>query len=88
MPKYERGLNREIVAEVNSGIISEPFRVADVRKMITRKRWKPEPTNEYINSSLANGSSETHSLTYKKYFQSSGRGTYIVRKKFKGMDWL
>ncbi len=88
MPKYGRGLNREIVAEVNGGIIQEPFRVTDVRRMINRKMWKPEPTNKYINSCLANASSETHSLTYKNYFQSSGGGAYIVRKKFKGMNWL
>lgn len=88
MPKYGRGLNREIVAEVNSGMILEPFRVADVHKMINRKMWKLKPTDKYINSCLANGSSETHSLTYKKYFQSSEEGAYIVRKKFKGMNWL
>jgi hypothetical protein len=32
MPKYARGLNREIVGAVNQGIIIEPFSVADIRQ--------------------------------------------------------
>ena len=47
MPKYGRGLNREIVAAVNSGMIQEPFSIKDVRKLIKAKNWKPEPRDLY-----------------------------------------
>ena len=86
MPKYGRGLNREIVAEVNKGNISEPFSIVDVRTLIARKKWKTV-TENYINCCLANGSSESHSGTYKKYFVSLGDGKYRVRDDFKGVSW-
>lgn len=87
MPKYGRGLNREIVAEVNKGIILEPFSISDVRALAIRKNWNEEITENYINCCLGNGSSDTHSLTYKKYFRSVGDGGYIVRAEFKGSNW-
>ncbi len=87
MIKYGRGLNREIVAEVNSGIIREPFCIADVRRMIQRKAWNPKPTDKYVNSCLADGASKDHSQTYKKYFKSVGNGYYKVRDAFKGSSW-
>ena len=72
MAKYGRGLNREIVAAVNAGLISEPFSTKDIRKLIKIKNWKPEPTENYINVTLANGASDRHSITFKKYFLSAG----------------
>jgi hypothetical protein len=87
MAKFGRGLNREVVAEVNSGTIKEPFSVADVKKMIQRKAWKPAPTEKYVNSCLADAASENHSQTYGKYFESIGAGKYRVRKSYKGMKW-
>jgi hypothetical protein len=87
MPKYGRGLNREIVAAVNNGLVSEPFSVADVRMVIKKKGWKPEPPEEYVTVALANGASENHSHTYKKYFLSLGEGQYKLRPEFKGLDW-
>ena len=88
MTKYGRGLNREMVAAVNSGLISEPFSTKDVRRLINKKGWRPEPTDNYINVALANGSSERHSLTYKKHFVSIGDGQYELRNQFKGNEWL
>ena len=67
MPKYGRGLNREVVAAVNEGFISEPFSVREVRSLVKRKGWTPEPPEEYIVVTLANGASESHSPTYKKH---------------------
>jgi len=32
MPKYGRGLNREIVSAVNRGIIVEPFGTPEIKK--------------------------------------------------------
>lgn len=83
MAKFGRGLNREVVAEVNSGRIKEPFGVADVRKMIQRKAWKRAPPEKYVNSCLADAASNNHSHTYRKYFESAGVGKYRVRKAYK-----
>ncbi len=88
MPKYGRGLNREVVAAVNEGSISEPFSVREVRALIMRKGWKPGPPEEYIVVALANGASESHSPTYKKYFLSAGEGRYKLRGQYKGSNWL
>ena len=88
MAKYGRGLNREIVAAVNAGLISEPFSTKDIRKLIKIKKWKPEPTENYINVTLANGTSDRHSVTFKKYFLSAGDGQYKVKTEFKNNDWL
>lgn len=88
MPKYGRGLNREIVAAVNAGIILEPFSTKDVRKLIKEKNWKPEPSENHINVTLANGASDNHSITYKKYFHSVGDGQYKVKPHYKGTEWL
>lgn len=87
MAKYGRGLDRELVAAVNSGIVSEPFTVSDVRKVIREKAWKPEPPEEYVVVALSNGASEEHSHTYKKYFRALGDGQYMLRPEFKGKRW-
>jgi len=88
MAKYGRGLNREIVAAVNAGIISEPFSTKDIRKLIKIKQWHPEPTENHINVTLANATSDNHSVTYKKYFISIGNGQYKIKTEFKGKEWL
>jgi len=43
MPKYGRGLNRELVSAINAGEIKEPFSTKDVRKLIALKKWDPSP---------------------------------------------
>ncbi|OGP75211.1 MAG: hypothetical protein A2V86_03175 [Deltaproteobacteria bacterium RBG_16_49_23] len=88
MAKYGRGLNREVVAAVNAALITEPFSTKDIRKLIKIKNWKPEPTENHINVTLANGASDKHSVTYKKYFLSVGGGQYEVKPQYKGRDWL
>jgi hypothetical protein len=82
MPKYGRGLNREIVAAVNNGYISEPFSVKQVRWLIKEKVWHPEQTEQYIVVTLVNGANDNHSPTYKKYFFSIGDGLYKVRSQY------
>jgi hypothetical protein len=84
MAKYGRGLNPEIVSAVNARVITEPFSTKDVRKLIKLKNWKPEPSENYINVTLANGASEKHSISYRKYFLSVGDGHYKLREKYKG----
>ncbi|MGO9953778.1 MAG: hypothetical protein ACLPN1_16415 [Dissulfurispiraceae bacterium] len=83
MAKYGRGLNREIVAAVNAGLITEPFSTKDVRRFIKIKRWQPEPTENYINVTLANGASDKHSTTFQKYFSSVGDGRYNLRTQYR-----
>jgi hypothetical protein len=88
MPKYGRGLNREVVAAVNRGTISEPFSVKQVRWLIKNKGWMPEPPEAYVVVTLANGTSDNHSPTYKKYFLSDEGGKYKVRPEYKGSGWV
>ena len=88
MTKYGRGLNREIVAAVNKGEISEPFSIKDVKKLVKRKGWNPGPTENHINVTLANAASDDHSLTYRKYFMSTGKGKYRLRRTFRGEEWF
>ncbi len=87
MPKYGRGLNRELVAAVNTGLVSEPFSVKDVRRLIKSKGWQPNPTEKYVVVTLANGASDQHSTTYKKYFHPIGDGLYKLRPEYKGSKW-
>ena len=87
MPKYGRGLNRELVAAINKGLISEPFSVKDVRKLIEHKGWLPEPPEQYVTVALANGASDYHSTTYGKYFFSLGDGMYELRPEYRGSQW-
>ena len=88
MPKYGRGLNREVVAAVNRGSISEPFSVKQVRWLIKKKGWRPDPPEQYVVVALANGASDDHSPTYKKYFLSLGDGLYKLRPEYKGPEWV
>ena len=88
MAKYGKGLNREIVVAVNACIISEPFSTKDIRELIKIKKLKPEPTENHINVTLANGAGDNHSITYKKYFIPLGHGEYKVKNEFKGNDRL
>jgi hypothetical protein len=85
MAKYGRGLNREVVGAVNQGIINEPFSVAEVRQFIIEKGWAV-PEN-YIIVCLSNGSSYSHSPTYKKYFNALQNGKYKVSPIYKGPNW-
>jgi hypothetical protein len=85
MPKYGRGLNREIVSGVNQGIIVEPFSVTDIKEFATKRSW--EVPENYINVCLANGTSDKHSQTYKKYFNSIGEGKYKLSDEFRDHKW-
>jgi hypothetical protein len=85
MPKYGRGLNREIVGAVNSGMIAEPFDLAAIRSFAAKKGWRVPDT--FLNVALANGCSQTHSGKYKKYFQTDGDGKYRLRSAFRGKAW-
>lgn len=76
MKKFGDGLNIEFVRAAKAGRIHEPFSTEDVAKFAEENGWNPSP--RYIDVMLANGSSLTHSLTYKKYFLSIGNGQYVL----------
>ncbi|MBE7414134.1 MAG: hypothetical protein HS130_02415 [Deltaproteobacteria bacterium] len=84
MPKYGRGLGREIVGAVNRGDLKEPFNVALVRAFAKSKNW--EVPENYLLVCLANASNESHSLNFKKYFESIGDGLYRIREEYKGSE--
>ena len=84
MPKYGRGLNREIVAAVNRGDIVEPFGVREIMSYAAGRGW--DPPESYTRSTLANASSDVHSQTYKKYFHALGEGRYEVRPEYRDLD--
>lgn len=81
MAKYGRGLNNEFVEAVKRGEIGEPFSTEDVRSFAKSKGWNP--SENYIAVLLPNGSSETHSNTYRKLFVAIGGGKYILSEKAK-----
>ena len=85
MAKYGRGLNREIVAAVNRGELSEPLTTTSVRQLAALRGWKP--AENLVLVALANAASDDHSPTYRKYFQSLGGGKYRVREEYRGPAW-
>lgn len=76
MKKFGDGLNIEFARAVKAGAISEPFCTNDVALFAKSKGWNP--STRYINVMLSNGASQTHSLTYKKYFVREGQGKYAL----------
>ena len=81
MAKYGQGLNIEFVKAVKNGEVSEPFKTEDIRRFAKSRGWNP--SENYIAVLLPNGSSETHSNTYKKLFVAIGGGEYILSDKAK-----
>jgi hypothetical protein len=86
MPKYGRGLNREIVGAVNQGILTEPLTAAKVRQYAESRGWNSP--DAYIDVALSNGASSEHSQTYRKYFDALGGGKYTVKRQYKGAKWF
>jgi hypothetical protein len=78
MPKYGRGLNYEIALAVQRGLITQPFNIADIRRFVQSRNWIVPDT--YLNVCLANGASNNHSPSYKKYFEAIGNGTYTLSR--------
>ncbi len=86
MAKYGRGLNREIVAAVNRGDLTEPLSIASVRQLAALRGWTPP--EGLLNVTLANAASDDHSPSYRKYFRSAGPGRYRLRDEYRGPHWL
>ena len=79
MPKYGRGLGREIFEAVKRGDISQPFNVSDCRTFALSKNWNvPE---SYLRVALANSEVDRdHSETYKNYFVRVSNGMYEINQ--------
>jgi 5-methylcytosine-specific restriction endonuclease McrA len=85
----DSGLGFEIVKAVNNGKIIEPITFEKVKRFC--KRNKIDASENHMRVILSNASQNTHSPTYKKYFDRVGRGEYIVLSKFKSTErffWL
>jgi len=82
MPKYGKGLGKEIYNAVLKGDISEPFTVNDCRKYTRTRGWDIPET--YLRVLLANSEkNRTHSSTYKSYFSRVSEGKYQTNRLFK-----
>jgi len=88
MPKYGRGLNREIVASVNSGSLQEPLTVDKIRKWLGNQKWGAKVPEKYTAVCLTNASSTEHSPGFKKYFEKIREGEYRVKTEFKNSKWV
>ncbi|MEK4351125.1 HNH endonuclease signature motif containing protein [Paenibacillus sp. FSL R5-0475] len=81
MVKYGKGLNLEIVDAVNRGEIPEIFNTSNIREFIEKKGW--EPSDNYINATLPNAATDSHSPTIKNYFVSKNNGYYELLDHYK-----
>jgi len=80
MPKYGRGLGKEIFFAARDGRITQPFSVEDCREFSKSKGW--DVPENYIKVVLANSEvGRKHSPTYKNYFIRVSEGKYRVRTK-------
>lgn len=85
----DSGLGFEIVKAVNMGEILEPITFDKVKRFC--KHNDIEASENHMRVILSNSSQNTHSPTYKKYFQRVGRGEYMVLPTYKNAEryfWL
>lgn len=75
------GLSNEIVKAVVNGEIIEPITFDKIKKYCDEKRIAAN--ENHMRVILSNGSENTHSLNYKKYFQKVGRGKYFILPEFR-----
>ncbi len=75
------GLGFEIVNAVISGEITEPITFDKVKSYCKRKGI--QASENHMRVILSNATENTHSPTYKRYFERVGRGEYIVLPEFK-----
>lgn len=85
----ESGLGYEIVRAVINGDIIEPITYEKVKFFCNQN--KIEASENHMRVILSNASQNTHSPTYKKYFERVGRGEYTVLAEYKNKErfyWL
>jgi len=81
MTKHGEGLSYEIVKAVNNGEITEPITTKKVRDFCKKKGLNP--SENQMNVVLSNATENTHSPTYKKYFERVAVGEYVIRSNFR-----
>jgi len=75
------GLGFEVVKAVICGDLIEPITFEKVKSYCNRK--KIQASDNHMRVILSNASENTHSPTYKKYFERVGRGEYVVLPEYK-----
>jgi len=81
MTKYEEGLGLEIVKAVNNGDIIEPITYEKVTNFCSKNGILAN--ENYVRVVLSNSTENTHSPTYKKYFERVGHGEYIILPEYR-----
>lgn len=77
MPKYGKGLGKEIYIGAKNGEILQPFTVNDCRDFAISKGW--DVPESYLKVVLANSEKDRdHSDTYKDYFMRVSEGKYRI----------
>lgn len=76
-----KGLGYEIVRAVINGDITEPITFDKVKSYC--KANGIEASENHMRVILSNASENTHSPTYKKYFDRVGRGEYVILPEYK-----
>lgn len=77
----ESGLGNEIVKAVINGDIIEPITFDKVKHYCNENNI--DASENHMRVILPNSSENTHSPTYKKYFERVGRGEYVVLSEYK-----
>jgi 5-methylcytosine-specific restriction endonuclease McrA len=81
MVKYGKGLGFEIVKAVINGEIIEPITFDKVREFCNRNRI--QASENHMRVILSNATENTHSPTYKTYFERVGKGEYNILPEFR-----
>jgi len=76
MAKHGDGLGHEIVKAVINGEIIEPITFSKVKEFCDKSGI--QASENHMRVILSNASENTHSPTYKKYFERVGKGEYRI----------
>jgi len=77
----DSGLGYEIVKAVINGGIFEPITFEKVKSYCEKKGI--QASESHMRVILSNATENTHSPTYRKYFERVGRGEYVVLPEYK-----
>lgn len=77
----DSGLGYEIVKGVMEGEIAEPITFDKVKRYCKIKGI--QASENHMRVILSNASKNTHSPTYKKYFERVGKGEYVVLPEYR-----
>ncbi|WP_340392868.1 HNH endonuclease signature motif containing protein [Paenibacillus sp. FSL E2-0190] len=81
MAKHGDGLGIEIVKAVINGEIIEPITFQKVKEFCDKKGI--QASQNHMRVILSNATENTHSPTYKRYFERVGRGKYKILPEYR-----